>query len=205
MRHPSFLSKLTDHSDVCVAELEIRHRPSYFQLAPGSTAPWWIVHTWSYIIASFILIHLAGFSLRWLPPAAWTARLNRLCTGCGGKLRPSFSLLARKLLGTAPVVLSNWEPLHRTLPHLQSFQWCLGAKDPFCLHFWSSFSPRPLSITTGHGFKVCEFIKQNLQLAGLGKCDWARGMILQNIFYFLFWLLTVSELSPLLFRGLSLS
>ena len=115
MRHPSFLSKLTDHSDVCVAELEIRHRPSYFQLAPGSTAPWWIVHTWSYIIASFILIHLAGFSLRWLPPAARTARLNRLCTGCGGKLRPSFSLLARKLLGTTPVVLSNWEPPHRTL------------------------------------------------------------------------------------------
>lgn len=136
MRHLSFLSKLTDHSDVCVAELEIRHRPSYFQLAPGSTAPWWIVQAWSYIIASFILIHLAGFSLRWLPPAAPAAGLNRLCTGCGGKLRPSFSLLARKLLGTAPVVLSNWEPLHRTLPHLQCFQWCLKAKDPFCLHFW---------------------------------------------------------------------
>lgn len=108
-------------------------------------------------------------------PAARTARLNRLCTGCGGKLRPSFSLLARKLLGTAPVVLSNWEPPHRTLPHLQCFQWCLGAKDHFCLHFRSSFSPRPLSITTGHGFKVCEFVKQNLQLAGLGKCDWGRA------------------------------
>lgn len=67
MWHPSFLSKLMDHSDVCVAELEIRHRPSYFQLAPGSTAPWWKVHTWSYIIASFILIRLAGYSLRWLP------------------------------------------------------------------------------------------------------------------------------------------
>ena len=83
--------------------------------------------------------------------------------------------LAWKLLGTAPVVLSNWDPPHRTLPHLQCFQWCLGAKDHFCLHFRSSFCPRPLSITTGHGFKVCEFIKQNLQLAGLGKCDWARA------------------------------
>lgn len=162
-----------DHSDVRVAELEIRHRPCYFQLAPGSTAPWWTVHTWSYIIASFILIHLAGFSLRWLPPAARAARVNWLCTGCGGKLRPSFSLLARKLLGTAPEVLSNWEPPHRTLNIFSASS--LKAKDPFCLHFWSSFSPLPLSITTGHGFKVCEFIKQNLQLAGLGKCDWARA------------------------------
>ena len=177
MRHPSFLSKLMDHSDVCAAELEIRHRPSYFQLAPGSTAAWWTVHTWSCLMASFILIHLAGYSLRWLPPAARAARLNRLCTGCGGKLRPSFSLLARKLLGTAPVVLSNWEPPHRTLPHLQCFQWCLGAKDHFCLHFRSSFCPLPLSITAGRGFKVCEFMnkKQNLQLAGLGKCDRARA------------------------------
>lgn len=32
MRHPNFLSKLMNHSDVCVAELEIRHGPSYFQL-----------------------------------------------------------------------------------------------------------------------------------------------------------------------------
>ena len=171
----------------------------------GSTAAWWTVHTWSCLMASFILIHLAGYSLRWLPPAVRAARLNRLCTGCGGKLRTSFSLLARRLLGTAFVVLSNWETPHRTLPHPQCFQWCLKDKDPFCLHFRSSFSPRPLSITTGHGFKVCEFIKQNLQLAGLGKCDWARHMILQNIFYFLFWLLTVSKLSPLLFKGLSFS